>query len=439
MGIDIRQVSPVGQNDPRNVFNQNPLGSDFAAANSLSTSYGLQIAIDPRIIDVMPDEFGAFKWYSMSEKKGMPAKEWHWFQGIYPNMPFVVKTNTAAVVASPGTQVTQTIPVEDICIPVLAAGLKVVYPDTTQGVIQSVVRTPGSATITVASMNNLGLSAVTAGDILPNHGSVATDGSYSYDNFHTSDLSRYSNVMEMFYDAIRWDRAELIELTNIQQLPLIKQKKKEMMYRVMAANEARLWLGQYGFNTIPVQSFFNNGTGLRAMYTRGILQHMQQDGVATINTTTLTCVDDVKQIIYDNMLFAKTKRWLLFATPERLDKIGILQKSERVRMSPGDTTISTEVLMYKGFDNIEIVPIAVSAWKDVSYYGNIVRNDAILIPDGGDSGISLCYMNGLPMMENTVHDRINDGMAQYTINVCRGCWGVEVRKAFCFGRLHFID
>jgi len=436
--VDVRQVNPMGQNDPRNLFNQNPLGSDFAAANSLTTSYGLQMAIDPRIIQVMPDEFAAFKWYSMTAKKEQIAKEWHWFQAVYPNMPFIVKTNTAAVAASAGTQVVQTIPINDISIPVLTPGTKVVYPDGTQGVIQSVVRTPGSAAMVVASMNNLGLSAVTAGDIMPNHGSVATDGSYSYDNFHTSDMSRYSNVMEMFYDAIRWDRAQLIELTNTQQLPLIAQRKREMMYRVMAANEARLWLGQYGFNTIPVQSFFNNGTGLRAMYTRGILQHLVADGVATINTTTATCIDDVKQVIWDNRLLAGTKRWLLFATSEKLDAVGINEISERRRYTASDTTVSTEVLVYEAFNGIQLIPRASDAWKDVSYYGNILRDDAILVPDGGDAGISICYMKGYPMMENTVHDRINDGMAQYQINVCRGMWGVEVRKAFVFGRFHFI-
>lgn len=439
MPIDARTVSPVNSNAPRDFINTNPLGSDFASTYSLTTTYGLQAAIDPRIISVIPNEFGAFKWYSTTSKKGQTGKEWNWFQGSYPNTPFVVRALTVATAAVPGTQVQQIVLISDISIPVLAIGTKVVYPNNQQGTITAISRTPGAATATVDSMISEGLPATAAGDILANHGTVAADGTYSYDVFHTTDLTRYSNIMEMFYDAIRWDRAEVIQLMNQQQLPLMEQKKKDMMFRAMARNEAALWLGQYGMNTIPANTFFA-GTGYRATYTRGILQHMTADGVATINTTTATAMDDIKQVIWDNSLLANTKKWLLYATSEKLEAIGIAERSERVRYTPGDSVVNTEVTGYKMFNGHMITPIACDAWKDVSYYGNILRDDAILIPDGGDegAGVSICYMNGYPLLENTVHDRINDGQAQFHINVARGMWGVEVRKAFVFGRFHFL-
>lgn len=438
--MDVRTVPPVNANTPRNWINTNPLGSDFAAAYDLTTTWGLNAELDPRIIQIIPNKFGAFKWYSQSPKRAVSGKEINWLQAQYPNMPFVVKTTAAAVAASPGNTVNQTIPVEDVSIPGLAAGVKVHYSDGTQGVISAVNRTPGSASMTVTSMFNLGLSQATIGDIMPNHGSVAADGTWGYDNSFTSDVQRYSNIMEAYYEMTRFDRAELQQLLNQQNVPFVGQRKRELMHRVAAANEARLWLGQYGMGTIPGNNFFNNGTPYNATFTRGILQHMTADGVTAINTTTATALDDAKQLMMDNSLLANTDKFMLFATREKLEAIGMAERTERVRYSPNETEVNTAVTAYRFFDGLTLIPIAVDAWKDVAYYGNLMRDEAILIPTGSeDVGVSLCYQTGIPMMEIKEFNNINDGMAQYSQTVIRGMWGAQVKKAFTYGRLHFLS
>lgn len=438
--MDVRQVPPVNQNTPRDYYNTNPLGSDFAAAYGLTTTWGLNAELDPRIIQVIPDEFGAFKWYAKSPKRQVSGKEFNWLMAQYPNMPVIVKTTTAAVAANPGNTVTQAnVPVEDVCIPALATGVKIHYADGTQGVITAINRTPGAATISITSMFNLGLSAATQGDVMPMHGSIAADGTYGYDNSFTSDQQRYSNVLEMYYDMTRFDRAELQQLLNQQQTDFVGQRKRELMHRVGAANEARLWLGNYGFGTIPGNAFFNNGTPYRATFTRGILQHMAADGVTTQTTTTATCMDDVKQLINDNKLLANTNNWLIFGTSDRLGDVGIAERSDRVRWSPDQTIVNNEVTGYRYFDNVVVTPIAVDAWKDVSYYGNIMRDELIVMPaNGPDVGVSLCYQKGISMMETKDFNNINDGQAQFSQFVIRGQWGVQVKKAFTFGRFHFI-
>jgi hypothetical protein len=436
---DVRTVPPVNQNTPRNYYNTNPLGSDFAAAQGLATTWGLQPALDPRIIQIIPDEFGAFKWYSQSAKSSNTGKEINWLMAQYPNRPAQVKTTTAGVAAGgSGVSVSQVIPVEDISIPGLAVGVKVIYADGTQGTISACVRTPGAATMTIASMYNVALSAVTAGDLMPLHSSVAADGTYGYDNAYTSDTQRYSNVIEMSYEMMRYDRAQYAQLKNQQMVDFIDQQRREMNFRFNANNEARLWLGNYGMGPMPPNNFFGNGTAYNASYSRGILQSMAADGVVTQNTTTATCVEDIKQAMFDASLLANTKKFLAFATSDKLEAMGVAERSERVRYTPGDSVVNTEVTAYKFFDGLQVTPIAVNAWKDVSYYGNIMRNELILIPDGGpDVGVSLRYQEGIPMMEHNTYDNINGGQAQYMEEVMRGQWGPQVKKAFTFSRFHF--
>jgi hypothetical protein len=81
----------VNQNTPRDYYNTNPLGSDFAAAQGLTTTWGLTPDLDPRIIQIIPEEFGAFKWYSQSAKKSSTGKEFNWLMAQYPNRPAQVK------------------------------------------------------------------------------------------------------------------------------------------------------------------------------------------------------------------------------------------------------------------------------------------------------------------------------------------------------------
>lgn len=439
MSANVQTVSPVNVNAPRDFINTNPLGSDFAASYSLTTSYGLELAIDPRIVQIIPDEFGAFKWFTTVSRKGYSGKEWNWLQAMYPNRAFLADDVSAAVVAVPGSSVTQNVSIADVSIPVMAIGVKVVYPNNQQGVITAVNRTPGAGEITVRSMLSEGLPAVAAADVLANHGSVGADGTYGFDNFYTTDTQRYSNIMEMYYDAERWDEAQKIQLMNQQQVNFIQQQKQDLNFRVNAANEARLWLGQYGMNTIPPNQFFA-GSGYRATYTRGILQHMTADGVSTINTTAATAMDDIHQVISDMSLLANTKNWQLFATSDILRQIGIAERSERIRYAPGDTIVNTEVTGYRTFDNVMITPISCDAWKDVSYYGNILRNDAVLVPmTSGDNGagVSIAHMNNYPIQRNRMFNNINGGMAKFEENVIDGMWGCEVRKAYTFGRFHF--
>jgi len=81
----------------------------------------------------------------------------------------------------------------------------------------------------------------------------------------------------------------------------------------------------------------------------------------------------------------------------------------------------------------------VNAWKDVSYYGNILRNNIIVIPDGGpDVGVTLRYQEGIPMMRHDTFNNINSGMAKYWQEVIQGQWGVQVKKAFCFKRYNLV-
>ena len=437
---DLRTVPPVNQNTPRDYYNTNPLGSDFAAAQGLTTTWGLTPDLDPRIIQIIPEEFGAFKWYSQSAKKSSTGKEFNWLMAQYPNRPAQVKTNTAGVAAGgAGVSVTQTIPVEDISIPALAIGVKVIYPDGTQGTISAVVRTPGAATITVSSMYNVALSAVVAGDLMPMHSNVAADGTYGFDNAYTSDTQRYSNIIEQSYEMLRYDESQYAQLKNQQVAEFIQQQQREMVFRFNASNEARLWLGNYGFGPIPPNNFFGNGTAYRATYTRGILQSMAADGVVTQNTTTSTAMADIKQGMYDVSLLAGTKNFLMFGTSENLEAFGVNERSERVRYGPNDTTVNTEVMAYKFFDGLKAVPMPVNAWKDVSYYGNILRNNIIVIPDGGpDVGVTLRYQEGIPMMRHDTFNNINSGMAKYWQEVIQGQWGVQVKKAFCFKRYNLV-
>lgn len=438
---DLRTVSPVAQNAPRNYYTTNPLGSDFAAAQGLTTTFGLTPSLDSKILQIIPEEFAAFKWFSSTAKMNdMTGKELNWLMAQLPNRPAQVKTITAAVAAGGvGVSVTQTIPIEDISIPALAAGLNIAYPDGTTAVISAVSRTPGAASITVASYYNVGLSAVAVGDLMPLLSNATGDGVYNpYENFYTSDTQRYSNIIEATYEACRYDRAQYAQIMRQEMVPFVDQQRKEMMWRFGAANEARLWLQNYGYGPIPANSFFNNGTGASVTHSRGILQSMAADGVVTQNTTAATAAADIKQGMMDASLFAGTKRFLAFGITDNLEAMAVAERSYRTRYAPGDTTVNTDVIEYKYGNGLSVTPVAVDAWKNTSYFGTIMRNKIIVIPDGGeDVGVSIRYQQGIPFMEHRTHDNINDGMAEYVIEKVRTQWTPQVKKAFTFKSYQF--
>lgn len=430
--MNVTQVNPVNQNTPRYLLNQNPLGSDFAANQSLSVSWGLTPDLDKKILSVIPDEFALFKFYMQTAQSTTTGYEFNWLLGNYPNKPMIVKTTTAAVAASPGNYVQQTIPVEDICIDALATSLKVMYPDgTAQGVSFAVVTTVGAASITLRSLRGVGLPGVTAGDVMPVHGSITADGVYSHDNAYNTDTTRYSNVIEPYYDMIRFDRMQLATLKNQQMLDFVGQRNREMMYRVMAANEARFWLSQYGMAQVPPNAFFGNGTNYNTTTTRGALAAMLADGVTTQTTTAATAIEDAREAASDNSLLANTKKFLLVGTSDTLVRIGAMERSQRTRFENGPVSVDESVTSYKYFGGIEIVPMANDAWKDVTYFGNILRNDLVLIPVGNDeTGFKLRYVEGVPMMEIINVNSPNDGEAQFTKKIVRGQWGLQAKKMF---------
>lgn len=439
MPIDDRVVPQTTQNAPRQQINTNPLGSDFAAAFGLGTTWAVKPSIDPRIVNIIPDDFGAYKMSARAPKKQTNGKENNWVQNVFPNAAFLIKTNTAQA----GVNVNQVIPVEDISIPILAPGLKAVYSDgANQGTIAAVSRTPGAASITVSPMQGVNLPAVVAGDSLANHGPVGADGTYGWDIQFNPEWTRYSNITEYYYDSIRWDVGEFEEVMNTQNWDLISQKMTQLIYRNSASIEAKMWLGQYGYSSnITVGSIAN----YKASYTRGILAAMAADGVLTMNTTSAGAVDTMRSIIYANSPVAGTKKWLAFGTDEKLGAIGNAERSERIRYKWDDNKIDDSVISYTYFGDYTVTPVSCNHWKLYSYYLDILRNDVILIPDyGADAGIQMVSQKGVPIMEiiqsgHNTANQINGNMAMFKQTSIWGAFSVETRKAFTYGRMHITS
>lgn len=409
------------QNSPNNSYNVAPAGSTYAATYAgVTTTILVDSAINPDIIQEWNTEYISTAFLMSLTKKFYGRKEFNWVATPFLNAPIEVRANALGVIAA-ANGAEQTIPITDLSNKYVGINDKVMYPDGSQhGIVIAKAGGAGAYTITVRTGQGTAAPAVLLGDLMGNAGNQRADGKSSIDTVLDPEFIRYSNLMEDVGDfAVRFDPDEMLELKNTQRVDLIQAKIKYMYDKYMTSIQQRMFMSQY--------ERFSLTAGQQSTTTRGFLAQQADAGVGAIDMTTANCVDIMRQSIFDIQL-SGNEDLVIGATGRVLNQLGLGEKSERTRYTPGDKTYNMDLTKFEYWGH-SITPLRIDVWEDRGMYANAMANTAVLFRK---SDLMVAGLQGKPIMsrKHTLLNRSNEPANLYDLNLMwyNATFGVELHR-----------
>lgn len=420
------------QNSPFNTYNTRAVGSDYATQYAnVNTTLLLAPDIKPELVPSFPKQFTDMSFLMSLKKRSVRSLEYFRFEVPWIHVPLGVRTGTAAVTASAGNVVTQTIPITNTAIRYVRPGDKVIYPDGTNGVVFSMVTTSGSGSITVNSLVGDGLPAVTTADTLRNVGPMRADGYSTINSTTKPEVIKYSNILENSGAySTRWDLIQRREWELSGTTDYIKLDLEQTFLRAMTTWQARIMLSQYGRTTLP------DGASI-ATSTSGILEQQANAGVTIQTVSAAQAADAIREIVFDTALVAGGTK-VIMATRRILNLMGQAQKANKVRYTPGDTTWNMDIYEYE-YHGHRVIEVPMDQWEDPGLYGDQLRNDVLIL---NKEDICLNFFEGMPMISRK-HTLLNTqgepgNLFNFELVWYEGLFGVELERAWATGRLRIV-
>ena len=417
------------QNAPMNTYDMRSVGSTYATQfPNINTTLLLAPDIRPDIVPSFPKQFTDMAFFMSLKKRAVRSLEYNWFEMPWIHVPIGVRTNTTAVALSAGAVVQQTIPITNTAIRYIRPGDKVIYPDGTNGLVVSMVTTPGSGSITVGSWIGQGLPAVTTADTLRNVGPLKADGFSTIYSTTKPEVILYSNILENSGAySTRWDFMQRKEWEMQGTTDYIKYDLEQCYLRAMTTWQARLMLSTYGKTTLP------DGVS-QATSTSGLLEQQANAGVIVQTVSAAQAADAIREIVFDTALASGGTKVLL-GTRRVLNLIGQAQKADKVRYTPGDSTWDMDIYQYN-YHGHTVIEVPMDQWEDVGLYGDQLRNDLLVL---NKEDIIVNFFEGLPMMSRK-HTLLNSNaepgnLFNYDLVWYEGLFGLELNRAWATGRL----
>lgn len=437
MALRESTFSPALQNSPVNLYNQrSPYSPYYTRYNSGTTPVYqtplLAPDIAPNITPQWPKQFTDMAFFMSLAKRAVRDLEYNWVEEPWIHYPLGVRTNTSLVAPSANTVVQQTIPIPDATIPFVRPGDKVMYSVGGQGIVASIVTTPGSGSITVNSMEGKGLPAVTTADTLMNHGPITGDGYSTVNSTTMPEVVIYNNWLEQSGRyAQRWDPVQK-KVYELQGTTDYLQRSIESTYmRLMTTLQARLLMSTQDRSLMPDGSSYVTTTS-------GLLEQQANAGVTVQTVSASQAVDAIRQVIFDTSLTAGGTKVLL-GTREKLQLIGQQQKADKVRYTPENTTWNMDIYQYE-FHGHQTIEVPMDQWKDVSLYGPNQQNEILIL---NKEDLVINYLEGWPMISRK-HTLLNENngdptnMYNFDLVWYETMFGFQMNRAFATGRLRVV-
>jgi hypothetical protein len=429
MALQEATFDPALQNSPVNLYNQRSVGSTYATTfPNVATTLLLAPDIRPDIVPSFPTQFTDMAFFMSLKKRPVKSLEYNWFEEPWIHVPLGIRAGVGATAPVANTVVTQVVPITDNAGRYVRPGDKVIYPDGTNGVVFSMVTTPGAMTITVNSLQGAGLPALTTADTLRNVGPMRADGYSTINSTTITEVIGYNNILENSGAyARRWDRLQKKEWQLSGTTDYIERDLKNTYLRAMTTWQARLMMSQYGRTTMP------DGVSISTS-TRGLLQQQADAGVTIQNVAPAQAADAVREIVFDTSLQAGGTKVLL-GTRRNLQLIGQMQKADKVRYTPSDTTWNMDIYQYQ-YHGHTVIEVPMDQWEDPGLYGDQLRNDLLVL---NKEDLFVNYFEGEPMISRK-HTLLNvDGepgnLFNFDLVWYEGLFGFEMDKAWATGRL----
>ena len=284
-----------------NLYND-PL-SNWADQNSFTKEFWIQQELQQAIYNLTP-----IRYYFLKLFLSRPMIEKTRSEFTYTEVPFERSSFIAtAGVAQGTTNSTQVIPVADGVAATVAVNGRYQYASEVIGIVNSVVTTPGSNTVTIAPALGASLPAVTSGDTFSFLAPTIADGMQTYNNFETVNLLSRFNYITRFMRNKAYTEQEWQELVNSERVNFLEEDKQQMMDQFLFDQMVTFFTDQRGSYGVTEGS----GT-LQAMSTDGFFSIMKRDGAAYGTATPATLINKFKTLLQDtNVSTSMNERWAI--------------------------------------------------------------------------------------------------------------------------------
>lgn len=381
------------QNTPYGLLHTNPLGSPFVGESIYSpqNQAWLERAVMTNLFNQTPKKYRSpdvdllmAKYITQSETS--PGDEFEYFEQPFMRFPLVIDANAAAVAASVGNTVSATYTVTATSLIYYGAGSVVYFPDGTNGLITAV---PTTTTVTIQSLANKGLPAVTAGQTLADGGIQGADGQDRF-MFHRRlpVIRRHNYFTKIGPETQKWDRIERAKVQNTQYFNYIEENNNAIRQHLMFSCHNSIWVRQRGEGALNAPNEkYKSFQGLHdAMVTAG----------APIVSVSVSALKDTFMFLGQATDFGGFGEMrTLCGSPRILTELGQQLKWEHTRYKNEDMQLKLDVEGIS-FSGMQFTMQQYPTWNSTGAFPAAYQNRIYCI---NWNNVSMVSMRGIPMFE----------------------------------------
>ena len=421
------QVLDITQQGENNLYNLSYPGSPYAAGTpGVQTTLLLGPSVDPRIVQSYNKSYSSMLFVMGLPKKNPTGYEDVWFEEPNLDAPVTVRAGVGAVNNVGTGTVVQAIPITDAAQTTVGVNHKILVGPEVHAIVTSITGTAGAYVMNVVSYEGQSLPAQVAGTQLGNSGPRNGDGQALPVTSYRSAVVQYSNTMEELGEfAVRWDPKDSVRWDNSGTTD---HKQNEI-------NKL-----QNKFFTAIMQTFLTGGGGRTrlengrfSLATKGVIKQLSDASVGVTPVTAAQALTAIQTAVHNNQIEDGENEWLLIGPSRILDKIGMAEKSERLRYKVGDHLFDSMITQYQYWGH-RVTPLAFNAMENMGIYGQLYANRVILIRK---NQLFLTGMRNWPMfsmgrktLANNQNTSPVTGFANLEAVWYTGMFGVRVEKAW---------
>lgn len=235
---------PGPGNSPFGNPNVNPVGANYATDSGYSPEVTklIQAEIKRVIFDTAPKQYMSLKILFSKKIEDRNLDEHSYFEKTFGRSIGVANAISAAVVAVPGADVTQTITFTAASVTRFSKDLILIYPDNSKAVIVNVVGND----VTVNSLTSEGLPAVAVGEVFATQSSITADARDHFNVYSRMETVERYNYIQFFNRACRWGRVERQKYLNAGTTDYLERDKKEKTEQLRVDMYNSAWNGTRG-------------------------------------------------------------------------------------------------------------------------------------------------------------------------------------------------
>lgn len=406
-------ANPGSAQTPFQSWNNNPLGSQFAATYGYDTTDMMQQDLERAIFDAIPERFRAgIRMFLDRPVTDKNLREFSWKERVYGRMP--LKANATATAGATHT------------ITLTAGGGKLVtinklitYPNGTKGIVTAI---PGTDQITVKAANGGGtLPAVAANDYFQVSAPLIGDGGNMAYHYDRNTFITRRNYIQFSERNKRWTRAELQEYQNSGTTDMLNYDKQQMMELAMEDIFISLWDGTMAEYDITLP----NGTvQSKARTTQGIYRALIAAGAQHMTSTSATFASDFSTLCFATNAKSSNSVRYLFATPQLFYKLdGILK--DPIRYTPSDQRYDMNLMQYD-IGGMTFVKVPIPVFAERGLFGADWANRLFCLDM---ANISTVKLKGYDLFElgETPDKKGGTSLQDYKDWWLHSCYGMEFK------------